>query len=87
MKEIISILKELIVKVTPKQSFITILVIVGLTTGYFIYKDYNDTMVELATISKSKPSSKDNIAYELYGGMKENLGEQSTPEEPVRSEK
>ena len=63
MKWLTEILSNLITKITPKQSFITILVIIGLTASYFIYKEYNDTMVELAVVKRSTPSSPMN-SYE-----------------------
>ena len=66
MKWLTEILSDLVTKITPKQSFITILVIIGLTASYFIYKEYNATMIELAIIQKSTPSSPENYNVERY---------------------
>ena len=62
MKSLIQIITELINKITAKQAFITLLTISCLTTGVFLYKDYNDTKVEIAKLSRSKPSSIENYS-------------------------
>ena len=62
MKSLIQIIAELVNKITAKQAFITLLTISCLTTGVFVYKDYNDTKVEIAKLSRSKPSSIENYS-------------------------
>ncbi len=66
MKWLADTLSTLIGKITPVQSFVTVLVIITLTAGYFIYKEYNDTMIELATVQRGNPSSEKNYNVEKY---------------------
>jgi len=61
-KSLVEIFKEMIGKLTAKQAFITILTIAVLVTGVFVYKDFNDTKVEIikveiaAKLEKSAPA-------------------------------
>jgi len=66
MGELIKILKELIDKITAKQAFITILVIIFISGGYVFYRDFNDTRVEIAKLKKSEPSSINNFSPKKF---------------------